>query len=273
MKALKNESSIYMDRIITDITNCYKDNAEPGNAELMELYGFIGRCICEQGEKAFVVHLAEILARQIPQSKGFSPRNLRRMRDFYRTYENSPLLLKQAQMLNWTQNAVILDCCETNEQRAFYLCLAAEQNLSKLALIDAIENDAFSASAADTATERVQTAVAPVCDCATAEAVDTTATDKSPCGAFVPEREPSCQGSSMPIGIYAIDGTVTSTQHKPINTKTTASLYSERLTDRGKPPDKSPPHFPLGKKKNIPPNGRTLHQLKNQPPYLLPTVA
>ena len=273
MKALKNESGIYTDKIITAITDCYQSNAEPSDAKLMELYSFIGRCICEQGEKAFVVYLAETLAEQLPQIKGFSPRNLRRMRDFYRTYENSPLLMKQAQTLNWTQNTVILECCETNEQRAFYIRLAAEQKLSKLMLLKAIEGDAFAASTTETAAKSVQTAAAPVCDFAQTEAVDTTDSDKPPCGAFVPACEPSRQGSGMPIGSYAIVRVVTSAQHQPINTKTTASIFIERLTDRGKPPDKSRSHIPLGKKKNAPPNGRTLHQLRNQMLCSPPTAA
>jgi hypothetical protein len=32
----------------------------------MELYRFVGQCICAQGEKAFVVHLAEIIAARYP---------------------------------------------------------------------------------------------------------------------------------------------------------------------------------------------------------------
>ncbi|MEG1461434.1 MAG: DUF1016 N-terminal domain-containing protein, partial [Oscillospiraceae bacterium] len=134
MKALKNDSTIYTEQILSAIRDCYAKSAEPCNAKLLALYNFVGQCICEQGEKAFVVHLAQALAEQLPQIKGFSPRNLRRMRDFYNTYENQPELMCKAQALGWTQNAIILDCCETDEQRLFYIALATEKNLSKLAL-------------------------------------------------------------------------------------------------------------------------------------------
>ena len=127
MKTLKNESSIYREQIISAVQLCYAETDAPTDRALMQLYTVIGERICAQGEKAFVVHLAEALAKQFPQRKGFSPRNLRRMRDFYRFYKNSPSLMAQAMELGWTQNTMILECCETNEQRSFYMRLAAEK--------------------------------------------------------------------------------------------------------------------------------------------------
>lgn len=199
MKALKNESALFTRRITAAIAACYAGNPEPADAELMALYAEIGTCICEQGEKAYVVHLAQTLAEQFPQYKGFSPRNLRRMRDFYRAYENSPALMVRAQSLNWTQNTVVLECCETDEQRAFYICLAAKQNLSKLALMKAIESGAFEAAEAEQNTaEDMAPACAAVGACPTAEAVDATPSTEAACGAFVPTCDPSRQGNDAP---------------------------------------------------------------------------
>ena len=106
MKALKNESTIFVSQIVDRINICY-ENSNPTNMELMDLYSFIGKSICEQGEKAFVVYLAEILSETLPSTKGFSPRNLRRMRDFYITYQTEPMLMKKAKELSWTQNTVV----------------------------------------------------------------------------------------------------------------------------------------------------------------------
>lgn len=198
MKALKNDSTAYTKQIIFAIQRCYAGNAEPINSELMELYSFIGKCICAQGEKAFVVHLAQSLAEQFPQIKGFSPRNLRRMRDFYRTYESQPQLMRKAQTLGWTQNAVILDCCESDEQRAFYITLAAEEKLSKLAIMKAIEAGAFEAAEADeTIPQKEAERCAAVCDCTAEQGVDTALAPVPPCGALVPPCEPSRQGNGL----------------------------------------------------------------------------
>lgn len=40
---------------------------------------------------------------------GFSPRNVRRMRDFWQLYSGTPELLGEALHLNWTQNVVIME--------------------------------------------------------------------------------------------------------------------------------------------------------------------
>lgn len=195
MKALKNESAIYTQQIISAITDCYRKSAEPSNAELMKLYSFTGRCICAQGEKAFVVYLADQLTQQFPQLKGFSPRNLRRMRDFYRIYQSSPSLMAKALLLGWTQNTVILECCSTDAQRSFYLRLAAEQSPSKIALTKAIKANAFEAA------QNMTEPCTAVCEIVSGKTVDTAEAAKTACGAFVHASEPSRQGDGVPSGI------------------------------------------------------------------------
>ena len=153
MKALINESTAYVKQIVAAVQSCYMQSTEPSNVKLTVLYSFIGKCICRQGEKAFVAHLAKLLASQLPQIGGFSMRNLRRMRDFYRTYENQPELLHKAQTLGWTQNTVILDCCSTDAQRSFYMELTAEKKLSKLSLIRAIAAEIVEAATEETVEE------------------------------------------------------------------------------------------------------------------------
>jgi hypothetical protein len=199
MKALKNDGSIYTERIATAIAECYGSGDNPSNQSLLELYTFIGQHICLQGEKAFVAHLAEILTVQFPTLKGFSLRNLRRMRDFYRTYANNPALMEKTQFLSWTQNAVILECCEIDEQRSFYIDLAAGQNLSKLALLKAITENTFAAaSGTDTPAENVEPSFAPVGDILPKEAVDTAASVETACEPSVPACEPPRQGDTTP---------------------------------------------------------------------------
>lgn len=77
-----------MEQIAFAIAEYYGSDDNPSNQSMRELYTFIGQHICRQGEKAFIAHLAERLAIRSPSLKGFSLRNLCRMRDFYRTYVN-----------------------------------------------------------------------------------------------------------------------------------------------------------------------------------------
>lgn len=200
MKALKNESTTYIEQIASAVQSCYAQNTEPGNAQLTALYSTIGQCICQQGEKAFVAHLAKLLAEQLPQPGGFSMRNLRRMRDFYRTYENQPELMHKAQTLGWTQNAVILDCCDTDAQRSFYMELAAEKKLSKLALMRAIESREFEiAQSEKSAADACPDCCPVVGEVDTTEAGDITDAAQTQCGAFVTACEPSRQGDTLQI--------------------------------------------------------------------------
>ena len=61
-----------------------------------ELYCEIGRAVCARTEKGAAVMAAEYLQAEYPDRKGFSPRNLRRMRSFYLAYGNTPAQLEKA---------------------------------------------------------------------------------------------------------------------------------------------------------------------------------
>ncbi len=62
--------------------------------QMDEIYA-IGKTISQRPEKGAAVAAAEFLQANFPDRTGFSPRNVRRMRDFYKTYENGQKLLRQ----------------------------------------------------------------------------------------------------------------------------------------------------------------------------------
>ena len=95
------------------------DKAMAADIPQMELYCKIGKAVCRRTEKGAAVAAAAYLSRQYPDVQGFSPRNLRRMRDFYRTYQGQPAMLSLAMELGWTQNVVILESGLSTELRAW----------------------------------------------------------------------------------------------------------------------------------------------------------
>ncbi len=97
------------------------DKAMARDMTQMELYCEIGKAVCGRTEKGAAVAAAEYLKSRYPDVRGFSPRNLRRMRDFYCMYENEPRLLALAMELNWTQNVVIMEADLTMVEREWYL--------------------------------------------------------------------------------------------------------------------------------------------------------
>ncbi len=102
----------------------------------MEQYYEIGKAVSRRTEKGAAVAAAEYMAKKYPDVQGFSPRNLRRMRDYYRTYEDHPDLLTLTLQLGWTQNVVIMEADLSMEQLEWYLKAEIQFGWSKAELIE-----------------------------------------------------------------------------------------------------------------------------------------
>ena len=107
--------------------------------QMDEIYA-IGKNISQRPEKGAAVAAAEFLQANFPDRAGFSPRNVRRMRDFYRTYENDQTLLRLAMKIGWTLNVVIMEAELTKDARHWYLQKANAGGLSKTELLGMIES-------------------------------------------------------------------------------------------------------------------------------------
>ena len=80
--------------------------------QMIEIYA-IGKTISQRPEKGAAVAAAEFLRANFPDRTGFSPRNVRRMRDFYRVYENDQTFIQQALKIGWTLSILIIIKAET----------------------------------------------------------------------------------------------------------------------------------------------------------------
>ena len=65
------------------------------NLPQMDEIHAIGKVISQRPEKGAAVAAAEFLQENFPDRAGFSPRNVRQIRDFDKTYENDQKLLRQ----------------------------------------------------------------------------------------------------------------------------------------------------------------------------------
>ena len=108
--------------------------------QMDEIYA-IGKVISQRPEKGAAVAAAEFLQANFPDRTGFSPRNVRRMRDFYWTYENDQRLLRLAMKIGWTLNVVIMEAELTRDAHKWYLEQAREQQWSKKELLDILSSD------------------------------------------------------------------------------------------------------------------------------------
>ena len=138
----------------TDYTAMFTtlDAAVAAQLPQMELYREIGRVVSGRSEKGAAVAASEYLQATYPTAEGFSPRNLRRMREFYAAYEESPEIIRLAMHLGWTQNVAILERCSSNDERAWYIRAVLRFGWKKAKLLDAIESQAWLYSSLDAQT-------------------------------------------------------------------------------------------------------------------------
>ena len=83
------------------------------NAILVELYWNIGKYISQQVDKnswgrGVVKELTEFIKEKEPHIKGFSDKNLWRMKQFFETYQNNQKLSALLTQLTWTKDLLIL---------------------------------------------------------------------------------------------------------------------------------------------------------------------
>lgn len=105
------------------------------NTALIDLYWQIGKIISEKVQqstwgKGVVSELARYIAHNDPDIKGFSDKNLWRMKQFYETYQSEEKLSALARELPWSHNLAIFSRCKTQEERAFYLKLTLTEKYS-----------------------------------------------------------------------------------------------------------------------------------------------
>ena len=110
-------------------------------SQMDEVYA-IGKTISQRPEKGAAVAAAGFLQANFLDRTGFSPRNVRRMRDFYKTYENDQTLLRLAMKIGWTLNVVIMEAELTREIRKWYLEQARERQWSKAVLLEKLASAA-----------------------------------------------------------------------------------------------------------------------------------
>lgn len=128
-----------MDKRFTDIIQLIKQSRSNAlravNAELINLYWNIGKHICTKLEKsewgdAVVTELAKYIQQNEPELKGFSDKNMWRMKQFYETYKDFPKLSRLVREISWTHNMLIFSRCKTLEEKEFYLERVKQENYS-----------------------------------------------------------------------------------------------------------------------------------------------
>jgi len=128
-----------MDNRFTDIIQLIKQSRTNAfkavNAEMINLYWNIGEYISKKIDRAewgdsVVTELAKHIQQNEPEIKGFSDKNIWRMKQFYEAYKDIPKLSALVREISWSHNLAIFSRCKTAEEREFYLKLAKQESYS-----------------------------------------------------------------------------------------------------------------------------------------------
>lgn len=118
------------------------------NKTLINLYWGIGQEIyIQQQEKGWGKSIVEVLAKEIkkdfPEVKGFSARNLWRMRNLYVEYKDNKILPPLVAEFSWSKNIAIMEKCKNQLERVFYIKMTKKYGWTKDVLINHIENKSY----------------------------------------------------------------------------------------------------------------------------------
>lgn len=124
------------------------------NTQLIDLYWQVGAYISRKLERAewgdsVVSQLAAHLALTQPGLRGFTKRNLFRMRQFYEAYRGHEKVSALLTQLPWTHNLTILTLSKLPEEREFYLRLAIQEKWSSRELERQFKTALFERSVAN----------------------------------------------------------------------------------------------------------------------------
>ncbi len=134
--------------IINLIKQAKYDAIRAVNVELINLYVKIGEHISNKVNsnhwgKSIVTQLAEFIQKTEPEIKGFSDKNLWRMKQFYEAYKDTKKLSPLVREISWSNNLIILSQTKTLEEREFYLKLCSQEKYSKRELERQINSSLF----------------------------------------------------------------------------------------------------------------------------------
>lgn len=118
------------------------------NTALIDLYWRIGQTLSHKVAdggwgKGVVAELARYIAQADPTIKGFSDKNLWRMKQFYEAYQGEAELSALVRELPWTHNTTIFSRCKSTEERRYYLTLCQQEKYTSRELERQIDAASF----------------------------------------------------------------------------------------------------------------------------------
>lgn len=134
--------------IILLIQNARNKAIQSVNAQLIDLYWQIGQHISnrvnsEKWGKGIVQQLAIFIQQHHPDLRGYSDKNLWRMKQFYESYVDNVKLSALLREISWSHNLIILSRTKTIEEKEFYIKLSIKEKYTTRQLERQINSAVF----------------------------------------------------------------------------------------------------------------------------------
>jgi len=147
MSNIENNQNSF-NEVLSLIQESKRQVYKQANSMLITLYWDLGAYISnkttkENWGKGVVKALAEYIKQKDPSLKGFTDKNLWRMRQFYQTYSHDEKLATLWRQLNWSNNRTIFSRCKREEEREFYLNFAVKEGWGNRELERQIDTSLF----------------------------------------------------------------------------------------------------------------------------------
>lgn len=132
---MNNSLDLNFNEIVNMIETRRNNAYKKVNEELIYLYWDFGKYISEKvndnnwGDK-IVDKLAEFMKREYPTMKGFNRRGIYRMKQFYETYKDYPIVSTLLTQISWSNNVKILSSTTSMEEKEFYIKMCIKNNYS-----------------------------------------------------------------------------------------------------------------------------------------------
>jgi len=138
----------FLKDILSKIQQARYEMLKAVSKQTVSLYWEIGKSVSEKVKqekwgKSVVEQLSKDLQTEFPGIRGFSSRNIWRMKTFYEFYKENEKLTPLVAEIGWVQNCLIIEKCKDTIQIEYYLRKTKQMAWSKADLIDKIKNNYF----------------------------------------------------------------------------------------------------------------------------------
>lgn len=144
----KNQYKAFLCEVKTAISEAQNRAIYAVNKELVTLYWNIGKMIADKQDslgwgESVVESLSKDIQAEFPTLKGFSTRNMWKMRQLYQEYSKSEKLPPLVAEISWTKHLVILEKCKNGQEIEFYIQMTKKFGWSKSLLDQKIRSEEF----------------------------------------------------------------------------------------------------------------------------------